>query len=177
MYHCTDAAPYIAGIHVERVPLQGTPANSAYRQVPPGIAPDCILDGIEAHVVLLGDRTIRRFGLSFQASHAQDVISARLPLVVPRAFRLPVSCLPIPNIFCLNPASEMIGVDAGRIVARVLHDFGEFTVLDKVGDTGSLLLASVQPVMSVTVWVGMCRRFMTAFCSVDLFLEPVYITL
>jgi hypothetical protein len=70
--------------------------------------------------------------------------------------------LPIPNIFCLSPASEMIGVDAGRIVARVPHDFGEFTVLDKVGDSGSLLLASVQPEMPVTVWVGVCRPFMTA---------------
>lgn len=144
------------------MPLQGTPAKSAYRQLAPGIASDCILDGIRADVVLIGELTIRRFGLSFQASHAQDVISARLPLVVPRAFRLPVSCLPIPNIFCLNPASEMIGVDAGRIVTRVLHDFGEFTVLDKVGDTVSLLIASVQPEMSITVQVGMCCPIVTA---------------
>ena len=56
----------------------------------------------------------------------------------------------------------MIGIDAGRIVARVPHDFGEFTVLDKVGDTVSLLLASVQPEMSVTVWVCMYRLFMTS---------------
>lgn len=90
-------------------------------------------------------------------------------------FCLPVTGLPVGNVFPLGTAFQMLRIHATGVVAGVSDDGRKGTVFDVVCYAMSQFLPTIDGEDTVSVRVGLCLPFVALARAVDLFTEALVI--